>query len=184
MKKFLFAIIAGSIFALAITNGAHAQNLKTDAMQHPLEIAKIETLMSSADNKLEIVSAKALKDFKKFYGEVADVKWHSNEFSYTAQFNSNGISTIVYYDKSGHWQGELKNYKEDNLDRDVRSIVKREYFDYKIFHVQEIKTSESNGVPTYLVHIESDNDIKSIWVRDGAMGIYEQFKNQNSVAIN
>ncbi len=185
MKKIIFAITTGLISLLAITSGANAQGSNNlDAMQHPLDAAKIEKLVSSESNKPEIISVKALKDFKKFYREVADVKWHSNEFTYTATFDSNGINTTVYYDKKGHWRGELKNYKEDKLDRNVRSIVKREYYDYKIFHVQEIETSESNGIPTYLVHIETDNDIKAIWVRDGAMGIYEQFKNQNSMAVN
>ena len=72
----------------------------------------------------------------------------------------------------------LKGYFEDKLDRTVRGIVKQKYYDYKITYVQEVETGANVGMPTYMVHIEGDNDFKIVKVCDGAMDIYEEFGRQ------
>ncbi len=59
---------------------------------------------------------------------------------------------------------------------DIRDIVKREYYDYEITSVQEIETIDSYGIPTYIVHLEDNNNIKLIRVRDGEMALYKEFK--------
>ena len=72
----------------------------------------------------------------------------------------------------------MKGYFEDKLDRTVRGIVKQKYYDYKITYVQEIETGSNVAMPTYMVHIESDNDFKIVRVCDGAMDVYEEFARQ------
>ncbi len=88
----------------------------------------------------------------------------------------NGVSNLIYYTKKGQWEGSLKVYSEDKLARDIRDIVKREYYDYDITSVQEIETFDSYGIPTYIVHLEDSNNIKLIRVRYGVMDVYSAFK--------
>ena len=60
----------------------------------------------------------------------------------------------------------------------VRAIVKQKYYDYKITYVQEVETAATLGTPTYMVHIEGDNDFKIVRVCDGEMDVYEEFARQ------
>ncbi|MGH2565116.1 MAG: hypothetical protein ACRDE5_11420, partial [Ginsengibacter sp.] len=60
----------------------------------------------------------------------------------------------------------------------IRGIVKSKYYDYKITQVQEIETTATNGTPTYMVHIEGDNDFKIIRVSGGDMDVYEEYAKQ------
>jgi hypothetical protein len=180
MKNFLIAFAAGSILALATTNGANAQNSKNNIASNDIKIDK-SVFPGAADAtnvSTNAISAKALKDFKKSYKNASGEKWAKSANGVTAQFTSNGIDNIVYYDKKGNWDASLKNYSEDKFDRNVRAIVKSKYFDYKITQVQEVETAATLGTPTYMVHIEGDNDFKIIRVSDGEMDVYEEFGKQ------
>lgn len=171
MKNFLIAFAAGSILALATTNGANAQGSKNNIASNDIKINK--SVFSTT-----VISDKALKDFKKSYKNANGEKWAKNATGFTAQFTSDGIANIVYYDKKGNWDASLKSYSEDKFDRNVRAIVKQKYYDYKITQVQEVETAATLGTPTYMVHIEGDNDFKIIRVSDGEMDVYEEFAKQ------
>jgi len=173
MKNFLIAFAAGSILALASTNGANAQNSSAIKIDKSVFPGESNALVSTSS-----ISTKALKDFKKSYKNASDEKWAKSANGITAQFTSNGIANIVYYDKKGNWEASLKNYSEDKFDRSVRAIVKSKYYDYKITQVQEVETAATLGTPTYMVHIEGDNDFKIIRVSEGAMDVYEEFAKQ------
>jgi hypothetical protein len=173
MKNFLIAFAAGSILALASTNGANAQNSSAIKMDKSVFAGENNAVVSTSS-----ISTKALKDFKRSYKNANGEKWAKNETGFTAQFTSNGISNLVYYDKKGNWGASLKSYSEDKFDRSVRAIVKQKYYDYKITQVQEVETAATLGTPTYMVHIEGDNDFKIIRVSDGEMDVYEEFAKQ------
>ncbi len=181
MKKKFFAFIAGSIFTLAVTNGAIAQTSnKVKLFESEKNVVIPYKLMPVRDKTKSIdgINTKALKNFGKNYKDASDVKWLKNDHTITVQFPSNGIYTVVYYDTKGHWQGSLKNYHEDKFDLKVRDVVKSKYYDYKIDWVQEIETVYTYGVPTYLIYIEDNSNFKVIRVSDGVMDVYEQFKKQ------
>ena len=184
MKKFLFAIGAGCILALAATNRANAQSsnnfASVDNKQSAIKIDKsvFPAESNSVSSETNSINAKALKDFKKSYKNASGEKWVKNETGFTAKFTLNGINSVIYYDKKGNWEASLKSYGEDKFDKNVRAIVKSKYFDYKITQVQEVETASTSGTPTYIVHIESDNDFKLIRVSDGDMDVYEEFAKQ------
>ncbi len=184
MKNLLIAFVAGSILALATTNGANAQTpnnfASVDKRDNPFKFDK--SVFPEASNTSTIsastVNTKALKNFKKSYKNAADEKWEKNDEGFTAEFTLNNIANMVFYDKKGNWEASIKNYHEDKFDRNVRAIVKEKYYDYKITYVQEIETAATLGTPTYMVHIEGDNDFKIIRVSDDAMDVYEEFGKQ------
>lgn len=182
MKKFLFAIIAGSISLLAITNGAIAQTSnKLKVFYSPGNDVVIDASMSATSRTpgLDVINIKALNNFRKAYKEATSVKWIKGDHGITAQFIANGIQTVVYYDTKGHWQGSLKNYYEEKFNSKLRGLVRSAYYDYKIYYVQEIETINSYGAPTYLAYIQDDANFKVIRIGDNVMDVYQQFKKQN-----
>lgn len=184
MKNFLIDFVAGCILALAAISGAYAQSsnniVSAEQFKKPLKINRsvLPAETNSAILDASMVSAKALKDFKKSYKNPDDAKWVNNAYGVTAHINANGIDNVIYYDKKGNWQASLKGYFEDKLDKNVRATVKQKYYDYKITYVQEVETGSTIGMPTYMVHIESDSDFKIVRVSDGVMDIYEEFGRQ------
>jgi len=179
MKNFLFAIAAITISALAITNGANAQNSNNMAvLEHPSNAVKVNKLMLTdaliiGDDE---VNMKALKSFRKSYKTVSGVRWVKTTYGFTARFTANDIHNVIYYDMKGNWQASIKTYQEDKFNPTVRAIVKSKYFDYRITQVQEIENTDTNGIPTYIVHIEDEKDFMLVRVSDGNMDVYEQFK--------
>ncbi len=72
----------------------------------------------------------------------------------------------------------MKGYFEDKLPFEVRDIVKRNYYDYKIHYVNEVETINSQGIPTYMVHIQYKKDAKIMRVREGVMEIWSEMTTQ------
>ena len=168
--------------ALAATNGAYAQNSGSlAALDLPKHVFKIDgALITENANTVDLdaVNSKALKNFKKSYKTASGEKWSKISDGFLAEFTSNGISNKVYYNKKGQWSASLKGYGEDKFSRDIRSIVKHEYSDYKITYVEEIETLDTHGKPTYIVHVEDEDNIKLIRVSDGEMNVYKEYKKQ------
>lgn len=75
-------------------------------------------------------------------------------------------TTRAFYDKKGHVRFTIAYYGEKELPREVRAIVKPEYYDYTILTVQEVKT---NGKSIYLIDMEDSTTIKTVRVADGEM---------------
>ena len=181
MKNFIIATAAGCILAMVTTKGAKAQDPINSNLQEKLFAVKMDKSSlshktNSDDLSKTATNAKALKDFKKSYKSVNDEKWTENKNCLTVRFTSNGINKIIFYDLKGNWEGSLKTYNEEKLDRNVRTLVKQKYFDYKITLVEEIETLATLGVPVYIVHLEGDKDFKNIRVTDSVMDIYREFE--------
>ncbi len=180
MKNYLFAFAAKCVAALVVTNGAYAQTaINIEVLETPKNVIKMDkAITSDKDNTVNMnaISLKAVKDFKKTYKMVSGENWFKDLDGFNARFTLNGVSNLIYYTKKGQWEGSLKVYSEDKLARDIRDIVKREYYDYDITSVQEIETFDSYGIPTYIVHLEDSNNIKLIRVRYGVMDVYSAFK--------
>ena len=87
--------------------------------------------------------------------------------------------TTIYYGRHGKWFGSLKGYKEDKLSPELRKMIKREYYDYSITYVQEAETIDSEGKPTYIIHLEDNKSIKRLRICDGQMEIWQEYKKQS-----
>lgn len=180
MKKILFALLVGFISTLATTNAVNAQT--------PEILASAQTKTTGFSSKgntntyeknhpltSETVNAKALKSFKKYF-KASDEKWAETKKGFAATFTSDGKINVIYYDEKGRWAGTLKIYYEDKLAKDIRQMVKREYYDYQITVVDEVETNAASINPTYIITIQNATDIKLIRINDYEMDVYKEFK--------
>jgi len=87
-------------------------------------------------------------------------------------------TTRVFYDKKGKVRFTIDYYGEGQLPRDVRAIVKPEYYDYAILTVQEVKT---NGKSIYLIDLEDSTTIKTVRVADGEMELVRTLNRSDRV---
>ena len=71
----------------------------------------------------------------------------------------------------------LKQYTEKELPVRVKSMVKSVYYDYPIVWVKEVNQSQS---VVYLIHIENDQEWKTIRVADDEMDVAEDFAKSGS----
>ena len=179
MKKILFAIVAGLISAVALTNESYAQTQDDMASVASANNYHKKPKDNVSDNSntinVNMVNVKALKNFRKQYN-VNNEKWVLGANCLIACFELDNVSHSIYYDKKGHWTDCVKAYNEDKMPRDIRKMIKQEYYDYKILAVQEIETYESHSVPTYIVTIEDDKNVKQIRIGDSGMDVYKEFK--------
>jgi hypothetical protein len=125
------------------------------------------------------ISPRAVKDFMNTHKNVTGESWMKTKDGFSVRFNSDDVRTTIYYDKKGNWSGSIKIYGEENLLREVRHVVKSTYYDYNIVYAQEIETTDSDGVPTYVVCVEDKTKIKMIRIRDGEMSVWKEFTKTN-----
>lgn len=102
-------------------------------------------------------------------------KWFDYRNGYAAVFMADSVRYRVEYDHRGDWSGTEKNYQEAKLDRDVRSVVKRVYFDYTISGIREITLPDLSNVPVYIIRIEDERSIKNLCVYEGEIKVLEDY---------
>ena len=179
MKKILFAIVAGLISALALTNESYAQTQDDLASVAPAKNYHKKSNDNVSDNSntinLNMANTKAFKNFRKQY-KVNNEKWVLGTDCIIPNYKLDGVNHFVYYDKKGHWAACVKAYNEDKMPRDIRKMIKQEYYDYKILTAQEVETYQSHSGPTYIVTIEDNKNVKLIRIEDGEMDVYKEFK--------
>jgi hypothetical protein len=175
MKKILFAFAAGLIPALAVTNETYAQNPSDLNSAKPVIHFSLMNNTSDVEKpNMVALNLKALKSFRKQY-KVTNEKWSLGADCIIASYELDSVNHFVYFDKKGHWKGSLKTYSEDKMPKDIRTMIKREYFDYKILVVNEIEPVNAVAQPTYVVTIKGENDTKLIRIQDSNMNVYQEF---------
>jgi hypothetical protein len=175
MKKNLIALVIVSAATLAGTSRANAQIVSNSSS---LEYQMNATETKNSMNELAI-SPRAVKDFMNTHKNVTGESWMKTKDGFSVRFNSDDVRTTIYYDKKGNWSGSIKIYGEEKLLREVRHVVKSTYYDYNIVYAQEIETTDSDGVPTYVVCVEDKTKIKMIRIRDGEMSVWKEFTKTN-----
>jgi hypothetical protein len=175
MKKNLIALVIVSAATLAGTSRANAQIVSNSSS---LEYQMNATETKNSINELAI-SPRAVKDFMNTHKNVTGESWMKTKDGFSVRFNSDDVRTTIYYDKKGNWSGSIKIYGEEKLLREVRHVVKSTYYDYNIVYAQEIETTDSDGVPTYVVCVEDKTKIKMIRIRDGEMSVWKEFTKTN-----
>lgn len=85
------------------------------------------------------INVRAMRDFRRAYKNVPDVKWFNSESGPFASFNSNGTHTKIVYDNKGRRAYSINSYTESNLDRKVRTLVKSTYYDQDIIGVHQFE---------------------------------------------
>lgn len=182
MKKNLFTMLAAGVITLATTNRANAQNPGNPAIAAGGKNITTEW-QATAANAPTVTSAyrddacaKVLKKLSRMHKNVPVENWIKTEDGYSAKFYSKGVKNTVFYDTDGNWAGSLKNYSADKLSVDIKNVVKHKYHNYNIVSVDEIETTDSNDVPTYIIHLEGENTFKVIRFYDGQTEIRQEFE--------
>lgn len=119
------------------------------------------------------VSTKAVKNFSKAFKTTVNATWFETNDGFMAKFKKDDIETKVFYDTKGRWIGNVRNYQEKDLPKEIRHMVKSKYYDYNIFLVQEVTVGDNMA---YLVKIEDKTSLKTIRIVDGEMEEYEAFE--------
>jgi len=171
MKKNLIALVIVSAATLAGTSRANAQIVSNSSS---LEYQMNATETKSSTNELSI-SPRAVKDFMNTHKNVTGESWMKTKDGFSVRFNSDDVRTTIYYDKKGNWSGSIKIYGEEKMPRDIRHLVKSTYYDYSIVYTQEIETTDSDGVPTYVVCVDDKTKIKMIRISAGEMSEWKEY---------
>ena len=183
MKKLILYLAFGYFPALVITTGAYAQtSVNPEILEPQKNVAAVSTVTIS-NSELAAISPKALKHFSKAYQYAANASWDVMKDGFTVKFTAGEVSNRIYYNKKGQWSGSLKGYAEDKLLKEIRNLVKREYFDFAITYVQEVETPDSHGNPTYIVHMEDSKTLKQVRICEGQMDNWREYKKQNNIAL-
>lgn len=174
MKKYFLAFTATAIFVLSFANSnaqqsafAIAANIKNLKAYDSADNATAET--KNNKRSLYKINFKAASDFKNTYPNISDETWEVPKNGYVARFTSNSVITMNYYDKKGRWLHSIQRYDETKLPKNIRALVKSNYYDYSITSIQEINLNRNNTEPIYLVHIKYDNEHKTLRVCAGEM---------------
>jgi len=182
MKNPFFRYTTGIILFIAISACAYAQNNKLNE-KLKLNSSSSKEVDYSSDAKtalpaapadpLTSINAKAVKSFSKSYKKQSNAAWFTIEDGFVAIFTEGGVKTRVYYDTKGRLIGDIRSYMEDNLPKDIRHQVKSTYYDFDIFHVNEVTVGNTK---VYLVKIEDKTSFKTIRIQDGEMTETEAFQ--------
>jgi len=153
MKKeaMLTTLIVLAVLFLA-NNGIAQTKIPQSGMAISLSIVEDGLVLNDVDPAR--VNAKAMRDFsKRFNGKQAN--WSNAGDVFQAKFSDETIRTVVGYGKSGRWLYTIKHYSEKELSRDIRHMVKSEYYDYKIDLIDEVRIPQSKN-EIYLIHIHNE----------------------------
>jgi hypothetical protein len=123
---------------------------------------------------VSIVHASVLKDFVLRYDDVSSGRWFPDRKGSTMYFIMDGYNDKAVYDANGRWKYSLIFYGESKLPRDIRAVVKRQYFDFDIKVVEEVQVLEGKA---YFVHLEDKTTFKLVKVTsEGEMETIEDFR--------
>jgi hypothetical protein len=190
MKKVFATGFARIFFACTITTIAYGQSEN--------RIAKLEAKLFSeknipADRLLTLtrdsnfifrneISTKAVRNFIRDYKNVTDAEWfRSPTGSFIVYFTSDSINSTIYYTKEGEFDLMIRYYNEEKLPREVRHLVRSNYYDFSIYHVSEFR---ANGKTAYIVVLEDKTSWKKIKVVDNEMEVIGEFSKVESAKTN
>jgi peptidoglycan hydrolase-like protein with peptidoglycan-binding domain len=176
MKKLVILFAALGIAALNVKS-LYAQGAQDYARRN----FKFSALLASAADDEDItatnyagdVSEKAVRTFQKMFKDASNVSWSEENRTVYSRFNSNGVNYRNFFTRGGNWIGGIRTYGEDKLPKDVRAIVKPQYYDYAITLVDEVNLP--NQLPVYVVHLEDATSIRNVAVQNGEIRVLDQF---------
>ena len=179
-KQSLFRF-AGMVFVFFLTANVFGQNaggnsitLDKNTMEAFADRTAADIMFADAAAKLAGINKKMAKNFTRLYSNAKNISISTGEANFTfVSCYVDGIRNRIAYDKKGHWHSTLRFYTEDELPRDVRHLVKSNYYDFSIAGVTEVSY---NGKLAHVISLESKTEWKKLKVVDGEMEEIESFK--------
>jgi hypothetical protein len=158
-------LIAGCLVAGPVTAQPTSRPLLTDNLQS----------MQTSHRFINKIHVKAMRDFLKRNETATDADWMVVDNGYVVKYtDKNNSHCRTVYNSRGDFSYTIKQYFESNLLRDVRAMIKSQYYDYKITLVEEIVQTLKPLV--YVVHMEDATTLKNIRVSDREMEVIEEYK--------
>jgi hypothetical protein len=172
MKKILLPVIAALLFFF---NTAYAQTDNNSLAVTDVKSGHIEMVLPVPAGKNAVVISKdAQRGFSSRYkGITAMDTYPLKDKSILFRFYSNGKLYKAFFSKSGVWLHTVCSYEEAGLPREVRSLVKRTYYDLAITFVDEVETPGAD--PVYRVQLQDDKKIVIVKVCGDEMEVDQTF---------
>jgi hypothetical protein len=117
------------------------------------------------------INIRAVREFTKMYNQARDIQWYKDKNELTVHFTEKGIKCRADYSRNGDWLFTMRSYSEDHLPKEVRTVVKKEYFDFSITWINEIVTEKQT---IYVLHMQDKDSWKNVRVCDGEMSVIEE----------
>ncbi|MCS3798412.1 hypothetical protein [Niastella sp. OAS944] len=165
MKNVIVTSISIVLFSAAVT----AQQVNRQPLTDNLQSLHMSTL------PINKVHVKAMRDFLKRDNNAVNADWNVVESGYVVKYTGKNKSKCrTVYNCRGEFVYTIRQYYENVMPRDVRGMVKSEYYDYTITLVDEIE--ERMKPVVYVVHLEDSTTIKNVRVCERDMEVLEEYK--------
>ena len=163
------AIITSAIFLMNLGNSFSQLPVNNNA--HLLYLISGISVNANTDtitNKLHKIceNVKVQRAFISYFGENAENNWSKVGEKFLNCFHSNGLLTRALFTKHGQLIYVITYGTEKNLPVDIRRRIKREYFDYTIAVVIEVK---ENNRDIWVVKLDNTSEIITVRVEGDEM---------------
>jgi hypothetical protein len=165
-------IVTTIITVTLITGSATAQQVNRPLATEGMQSLQMNTLHISK------VHVRAMRDFLKRDKTASNVDWMIVETGYVAKYtDENNSNCRTVYNNRGDFVYTIRQYCENQMPRDIRHIVKSQYYDYTITLVEQIE--ETRRPPVYVVHLEDATTLKNVRVCEREMEVMLEYMKSN-----
>lgn len=142
MKKLAGAGTFLLLISLVLPSHAMAQQLSVPT-EKDITAAEIPDT-SSTIRYANDVSGRVLRSFRRSFGDKPGVTWSRTvENLFLASYKENNKTNCVYFSNNGAIDYTLSHYGEDQLSKEMRQLVKSNFYDYDIINVSEVHKNDS-----------------------------------------
>lgn len=160
MKKIAGCSILALLSTVILISSAASQELALNTGRQQKTFTAQEAKDPSGEIcSIESINKKVLKNFHRSFGEKRNAVWFKADQGFVVRFKEQNRNTNVYLSSNGAIKGKIDYYFENELPKDVRHIVKSNFYDYAITHVSEV---HKNDVVCYFITIEDQARVKTI----------------------
>lgn len=148
-------------FAFAGMRGVDTDQLRDDT----------GSFLNIDKDHLNTINLKVVRSFMKDFRSVENVTWFKAAGDgYAVRFQKDSVQTTARYSSDGTWNYILRRYAEKKMSTDLRTLVKRAFFDYAIMEVVEITLPGDEHV-IYRVMIKDESGFKILRIYDGEIEV-------------
>ena len=175
-------MISTVIFVCAVTSNVNSQNLagittiQLPSIQTPGFIPDNQTTKSAGlakELRRNEINSQAMRNFFGQHQNVQNARWFkAGDDLIMVSFTIDGILHWIHYNNNGDKEFMIRFLDEKKLPRQVRHLIKSNYYDFNITHVREISRKDKTA---FVVNIEDQSSWKIINLVDGEMEVVESF---------
>jgi len=166
MKNVIVTTIVAGLFTVA--------SAKAQPASRPLVSDDMQSLHTN-NRYINKIHVKAVRDFLKRNKEAIHPEWMAVETGFVVKYTDrNNSNCRTVYNSRGGFSYTIRQCYENKMPRDVRALVKSQYYDYTITLVEEIE--EWSKPLVYVVHLEDATTLKNVRVVDREIDVLEEYK--------